>query len=84
MHIHMSYCTVSAFKQLALNYLGVSHHPLFEQVEEMIGVVKVTPAEVAGALMKSKDPDVSLRGFVGLLQSKNEAKTLEGRGEKAG
>ncbi|KAJ9693236.1 hypothetical protein PVL29_012120 [Vitis rotundifolia] len=74
MHIHMSYCTISAFKQLALNYLGVWHHPLFDQVEGLIGEVKVTPAEVAGELIKSKDPDVSLQGLLGFLHSKNEAK----------
>uniref|UniRef100_F6GYL6 AAA+ ATPase domain-containing protein n=1 Tax=Vitis vinifera TaxID=29760 RepID=F6GYL6_VITVI len=74
MHIHMSYCTISAFKQLALNYLGVWQHPLFDQVEGLMGEVKVTPAEVAGELIKSKDPDVSLQGLLGFLHSKNEAK----------
>ncbi|KAJ9693229.1 hypothetical protein PVL29_012114 [Vitis rotundifolia] len=74
MHIHMSYCTISAFKQLALNYLGVWHHPLFDQVEGLMGEVKVTPAEVAGELIKSKDPDVPLQGLLGFLHSKNEAK----------
>lgn len=73
MHIHMSYCTFSAFKQLAFNYLGVSHHLLFEQVEKLIREVKVTPAEVAGELIKRKDPDVSIQGLLGFLQTKKEA-----------
>lgn len=71
MHIHMSYCTFSAFKQLAFNYLGIHHHKqLFEQIEGLIAEVKVTPAEVAGELMKSSDVEVSLQGLVKFLHHK--------------
>ncbi|CAB4277351.1 unnamed protein product [Prunus armeniaca] len=36
MHIHMSYCTISALKQLVFNYHGLCPHQLFEQIEEML------------------------------------------------
>lgn len=70
MHIHMSYCNTSVFKQLAFNYLGISHHYLFEQIEELIREVNVTPAEVAGELMKSTNAEVSLNGLVKFLLAK--------------
>uniref|UniRef100_A0A2N9HIS8 AAA+ ATPase domain-containing protein n=1 Tax=Fagus sylvatica TaxID=28930 RepID=A0A2N9HIS8_FAGSY len=35
-HICMSYCTPSAFKQIALNHLGLCHHDLFQQIERII------------------------------------------------
>ncbi|CAB4307740.1 unnamed protein product [Prunus armeniaca] len=36
MHIHMSYCTISALKQLVFNYHGLCPHQLFEQIEGLI------------------------------------------------
>ncbi|KAL9459856.1 hypothetical protein AB3S75_003124 [Citrus x aurantiifolia] len=69
MHLHMSYCNTSVFKQLAFNYLGISHHHLFEQIEELIKQVNVTPAEVAGELMKSTNAEVSLNGLVKFLHA---------------
>lgn len=41
MHIHLSYCNFSAFEQLAFNYLGISQHKLFEQIEGLLREVKV-------------------------------------------
>ncbi|KAF5478566.1 hypothetical protein F2P56_005114 [Juglans regia] len=70
MHVHMSYCNVSGFKQLAFNYHRISEHQLFGEIEGLIGEVKVTPAEVAGELMKSKDAEVSLQGLVKFLEDK--------------
>ncbi|KAG2677731.1 hypothetical protein I3843_12G112800 [Carya illinoinensis] len=70
MHVHMSYCTFSAFQQLAFNYHRISQHQFFEAIEELIGEVKVTPAEVAGELMKSKDEEFSLQGLVEFLRKK--------------
>lgn len=69
-HVHMTYCTISAFKQLAFNYLRIVEHKLFEQIEELITKIEVTPAEVAGKLMKSTDADVSLQGLLKFLQNK--------------
>ncbi|CAN1227192.1 Protein HYPER-SENSITIVITY-RELATED 4 [Linum perenne] len=70
MHIHLTYCTFSTFKQLAANYLEIKHHKSFEQVEKLISEVEVSPAEVAGELMKDRDPDTSLNGIITFLQTK--------------
>lgn len=70
MHIHLSYCTFSAFKQLVLNYLGISQHKLFEQIEGLLGEVNVTPAEVAGELTKSSGTRDPLQDLVNFLHSK--------------
>ncbi|CAH9107638.1 unnamed protein product [Cuscuta europaea] len=70
MHIHLSYCKFSAFKQLAKNYLGIfDHHPLFQQIEELLEKVDVTPAEVAGELIKNKDVELSLQGLTQFLHN---------------
>ncbi|CAK9151695.1 unnamed protein product [Ilex paraguariensis] len=91
MHIHMSYCTFSSFKQLALNYLGLCNHELFKQIEEILGEAKVTPAEVAGELMKSSNAEVSLQGLLKFLKNKmtekekkETTKTLEAHKEENG
>ncbi|PWA95006.1 AAA+ ATPase domain-containing protein [Artemisia annua] len=69
MHIHMPYCTFPAFKQLAFNYLDVEDHRLFERIDELLQYVNVTPAEVAGELMKcTRDPTLSLERLVAYLE----------------
>lgn len=70
MHINMSYCTFSAFKQLAFNYLGIYYHELFVEIERLLAAVEVTPAEVAGKLMKRSDAGVCLNGLIQFLESK--------------
>ncbi|KAI3702789.1 hypothetical protein L6452_28541 [Arctium lappa] len=71
-HIHLSYCTFSAFKQLAFNYLELEDHKLFERVKELLQSVNVTPAEVAGELMKyTTDATVSLERLVAYLDNKS-------------
>ncbi|EEF49439.1 ATP binding protein, putative [Ricinus communis] len=69
-HIHMSYCTPCGFKMLAFNYLGITEHPLFLEIEEMIEITKVTPAEIGEQLMKSEEPEVALRGLTEFLEHK--------------
>ncbi|KAI9089253.1 hypothetical protein K1719_029532 [Acacia pycnantha] len=58
-HIHMSYCSPSVFRQLAFNYLELKQHSLFPQIEEAILATQtqVTPAEVAEQLLKMKGGD---------------------------
>ncbi|RVW35343.1 AAA-ATPase [Vitis vinifera] len=68
MHIHMSYCTPYGFKTLASNYLGVSNHRLFTEIERLITEVEVTPAEIAEELMKSEEADVALEGLIAFLK----------------
>ncbi|KAB1216491.1 hypothetical protein CJ030_MR4G023096 [Morella rubra] len=43
MHVHMAYCTISAFKQLAINYHGISYHHLYGEIEGLITEVKGDP-----------------------------------------
>nr|GMC72604.1 AAA-ATPase At3g50940-like [Ipomoea batatas] len=70
MHIHLSYCKFSAFKQLAVNYLGIYDHQLFPEIEGLLEEVEVTPAEVAGELIKTKDTCLSLQGLIQFLHNK--------------
>ncbi|KAK1373524.1 AAA domain-containing protein [Heracleum sosnowskyi] len=70
MHIHMSYCTLSAFQQLAFNYLGIQQHPHFIQIEELLKRADTTPAAIAGELMKNTDPEVSIGNLLKFLEHK--------------
>ncbi|KAL2929114.1 hypothetical protein RDABS01_034535 [Bienertia sinuspersici] len=70
-HIHMSYCTFSGFKLLAANYLQIQDHPLFKVIEEYFDKVQVTPAEVAGELMKSNDLVAALEGLISFLKARS-------------
>ncbi|EMS61389.1 putative mitochondrial chaperone bcs1 [Triticum urartu] len=77
MHIEMSYCGFEAFKTLANNYLEVEAHPLFGAVEELLGDVKMTPADVAECLMPSKrsarDADACLARLIDQLKERKAA-----------
>ncbi|TYI41012.1 hypothetical protein ES332_A02G204800v1 [Gossypium tomentosum] len=70
MHIYLTYCTFSAFKQLALRCLEISDHSLFHHIEKLLPKVKVSPAEVAGELMKTRDPKASTEGLIKHLEEK--------------
>ncbi|XP_060199728.1 protein HYPER-SENSITIVITY-RELATED 4-like [Lycium barbarum] len=72
-HIEMSYCTFSGFRVLASNYLKVDQHRLFKTIEDLFERVRVTPAEVAGELMKSNNSDIALESLVKFLQNKEWA-----------
>ncbi|KAM0067749.1 hypothetical protein Hdeb2414_s0002g00064961 [Helianthus debilis subsp. tardiflorus] len=63
-HINMSYCTPCGFRFLASNYRGVTQHNQFEQTEDLIGKVEITPAEVAEQLLKDSDPNNALGGLI--------------------
>ena len=62
MHILLSYCSFSAFKKLAFNYLRIQEHELFDQLEEaMEPGVTITPASVAEILIRNrKDPKTAI------------------------
>ncbi|KAK8625601.1 hypothetical protein V6N13_090467 [Hibiscus sabdariffa] len=70
MHIHMSYCTPSGFRVLASNYLCIADHNMFDEIDELMIQVEVTPAQVAEELMKSEDADTALEELVKFLQEK--------------
>ncbi|KAF8050669.1 hypothetical protein N665_1909s0004 [Sinapis alba] len=83
-HIHMSYCTPSTFKDLALNYLEIKEHPLFSKIEEGIKATEVTPADVAEQLMRNESVDSILEGLVEFLKvrkikNETEAAALENK-----
>lgn len=79
MHINMSYCTPCGFKMLASNYLEITNHPLFPEVEDLILEAKVTPAEVGEQLMKSEEPDITLEGLIRFLVEKKESDAAKAR-----
>ncbi|KAJ0550501.1 putative AAA+ ATPase domain, ATPase, AAA-type, core, AAA-type ATPase domain-containing protein [Helianthus annuus] len=72
LHIHMSYCTPSAFHMLASNYLNITEHHYFEEIENLLSEVEVTPAEVAEQLLKDDDPDIALGGLVEFFDVKRK------------
>ncbi|CAM0910771.1 unnamed protein product [Alopecurus aequalis] len=69
-----------AFVTLAKNYLGVDAHPLFYDVEELLQVADMTPADVAECLMMPpertarRDVDACLARLVDELKKKREEK----------
>lgn len=73
MHVHMSYCNASVFKQLAFNYFGIRDHGVFEQIEKLLEEVNVSPAEVAGELLKKNNSNAEA-AFQGLLKFLHEKK----------
>ncbi|KAK1391087.1 hypothetical protein POM88_019265 [Heracleum sosnowskyi] len=61
-----------------LIYLEITTSPLAFQgniIEELLGSIEVTPAEVAEELMRSCDPDVCLGGLVSFLKEKKTKRT---------
>lgn len=72
-HIHMSFCSPCAFKTLASNYLGITEHTLFFDIEQLIATMKVTPAEVGEQLLKNEDPECALKDLIGFLERKKSA-----------
>ncbi|KAL5081546.1 hypothetical protein RYX36_009967 [Vicia faba] len=72
--IHLSYCNFSAFKQLAMNYLCVNEHELFEKIQELLGQVKVTPAEIAEELTKDVEATECLQDLINFLHTKKMIK----------
>lgn len=66
----MSYCTPSGFRTLASNYIGLSDHCLFKEIEELLVEAMVTPAEVAEQLLKKEEANEALEGVTDFLKEK--------------
>ncbi|XP_027125804.1 AAA-ATPase At3g28580-like [Coffea arabica] len=84
MHIELSYCSFEAFKVLAMNYLQLEDHPLFQSIRNLMEVTEITPADVAESLMpKSPDQDAerSLRILIQALQEAKEKQEAEEKQE---
>ncbi|XP_044401892.1 AAA-ATPase At3g28610-like [Triticum aestivum] len=75
MHIEMSYLKFEAFKTLAMNYLQMETHPLFDTIKELLDEVEIAPADVAECLMVSRridrDAQACLDRLIGELKMKN-------------
>ncbi|CAN6446608.1 unnamed protein product [Victoria cruziana] len=72
MHVHMSYCSFSAFKVLVSNYLQIDYHPLLERVRTLIDEVEITPAEVAEVLMRNKEATGAIEDAIQAMENKKE------------
>lgn len=72
-HLEMSYCTYGGFKILASTYQQVKEDEkseVFGVIKEMLKKVKVTPAEIAGELMKGENVEIVLSNLIHWLQKK--------------
>uniref|UniRef100_A0A0A0KKI2 AAA+ ATPase domain-containing protein n=1 Tax=Cucumis sativus TaxID=3659 RepID=A0A0A0KKI2_CUCSA len=78
-HIHMSYCSRKGLKVLASNYLGeeATEHDVYREIEELIGDMEVSPAEIAEELMKGEETEAVLGGLLNFLKHKREEKRKE-------
>ncbi|KAH0466783.1 hypothetical protein IEQ34_004021 [Dendrobium chrysotoxum] len=79
MHIHMGHCGPDGFRVLASNYHCIDDHPRFEEIDELLKEVEVTPAEVSEELLRSDDVDIALRGLIQLLHKKRKESQEEKR-----
>ena len=52
-HIELSYCSFEGFKVLVKNHSNLETHQVFDKIESLIGVAKITPADVAENLVPS-------------------------------
>ncbi|KAF7135008.1 hypothetical protein RHSIM_Rhsim08G0162700 [Rhododendron simsii] len=73
-HIELSFCSFEGFKVLAKNYLLVEAHPLFETIERLMEETKITPADVAEALMPKSFREDAEKCLSNLIQALEEAK----------
>ncbi|XP_022773713.1 AAA-ATPase ASD, mitochondrial-like [Durio zibethinus] len=73
-YIEMSYCCFDAFKVLAKNYLEIDSHSLFGEIERLLGVTKMTPADVAENLMPKSDYDTEETCLERLIEALKVAK----------
>ncbi|KAK9097418.1 hypothetical protein Sjap_022915 [Stephania japonica] len=65
-HIELSYCEIPALKILMNNYLNIQKHPLMKDIEELLRVVKMTPADI-GEIFMSCEEDANT-GMVKLVE----------------
>ncbi|KAF9616298.1 hypothetical protein IFM89_029074 [Coptis chinensis] len=76
-HINLSYCEIDAFKMLAKNYLGIEKHELMKDVEEVLPLIKMTPADI-GEIFLSCEEDADM-GMKRILEKMVEEKEKQCR-----
>ncbi|KAI3929239.1 hypothetical protein MKX01_006475 [Papaver californicum] len=70
-HILLSYCNMESFKVLVKNYLKIEEHELTKEVEELLSLIKITPADVAECFMSyDEDPDMGMRNVVEVIKKR--------------
>ncbi|KAL5699664.1 hypothetical protein ACHQM5_030536 [Ranunculus cassubicifolius] len=70
--IHLSYCDFDAFRMLAKNYLGIDDHELMKEVEKVLPLIEMTPADI-GEILLSCDDDADV-GMKIVLEKMNRVK----------
>ncbi|PIA62910.1 hypothetical protein AQUCO_00200726v1 [Aquilegia coerulea] len=83
-HIELSYCSFEGFKVLAKNYLDIDSHQLFEVIEELLGHIQMTPADVAENLMLTtitRNAETCLENLIQALKNAMEEKKLKAEEE---
>ena len=76
-HVHMSYCTMDAFKMLASTYLDVNeYHRLYGQIEGLFANAEVSPAEIAEEFSRTEDPDAAFNAVVEVLKQKTRLQNV--------
>lgn len=86
MHIELSYCCFDGFKMLAMNYMSIETHPLFETVRCLLEETNITPADVAENLMPkvaNEDVETSLKRLIQALRSSKEEAKKKGEKEES-
>ncbi|KAH6758414.1 P-loop containing nucleoside triphosphate hydrolases superfamily protein [Perilla frutescens var. frutescens] len=73
--IEFSYCNYQGFRVLARNYLQLEKHPLFEDVEELMKEVQITPADVAEELMPKSDEEGAEQCIRNLIYTLHQRKS---------
>ncbi|KAI3929240.1 hypothetical protein MKX01_006476 [Papaver californicum] len=79
-HILLSYCNMESFKVLAKNYLKLEEHELMKEVEELLSLLEITPADVAECLMSyDEDTDMGMSNVVEQLKKRLHSKKNENK-----
>lgn len=79
-HIHFPLCDFSAFKTLAVSYLGVKDHKLFPQVEEIFqNGASLSPAEISELMIANRNsPSRALKSVINALQTDGDRRGIGG------
>ncbi|KAL6842634.1 hypothetical protein ACP4OV_027478 [Aristida adscensionis] len=78
MHVHMGYCGFGAFRELAATYHGVADHPLYPEIEALLGEVDAAPAELAERLLATDDADAAVGMAAKLLRDRKAGVAEDG------
>lgn len=72
MHIELSYCTFEIFQSLCRNYLGITEHPSFDRIQQLLQpAAKVSPASVTAVLDAHRHhPEDALEHMLSFLEQR--------------